>query len=150
MTVPKVISIEVTAGPEGTKLFKTPVDMWTVDKPYQEGPEGKYYHSIHAGCLGSNRAEESKTTKGYVRYIEEDSPCLLFRDGAFFDKGIIFYFGSQSDGYHLVGGFQKTGWQEKEKKYGPPVSLLARWFELDDVIVVAYFPHPNRIKQSAV
>jgi hypothetical protein len=147
MAVPKVISIEVTAGPDDSKLFKAPVDMWTVDKPYREGPEGKYYHSIHAGCLGSNRAEESRITEGYVYYIEEGSPCLLFRNGSFFDEGSIYYFGSQSDGYHLVGGFQKTGWQEKEK-YGPPVSLLARWFELGDVIVIVYFPHPNTVKHS--
>lgn len=145
MPAPKVISLEVVVAPDGNKIFKAPTDMWMVGQPCFEGPEGKYYRKINAGCLGSNRAVKSNITEGYVYYVEEDSPCLLFRGGSFFDSGCIYYFGSQSNGYHLVQGFDKIGWKEKGK-FGPPTDLLARWFEPGDVIVVAYYPHPNVLK----
>jgi hypothetical protein len=141
MSTPKVVSLKVVAGSDGGKKFLAPKDLWLVGRADGEVAEGKLYYSIHAGSLGSWRPYDASAS-----FFEEiDSPCLLFRDGRSFDRGLLEYSGSQENGYHVVEGFKKLGWTEN---IGPATELRARWFEVGDVLVVAYYPHPASEKRE--
>lgn len=143
MSTPKVVSLRVVDH-NGSKRFLVPFGLFFVGSVDGATPEGKLCYSIFAGSFGSWRPYDASN-----EFFEEQSaPCLLFRNGEYFDSGFFEYWGSQENGHHIVAGLEKVGWNE-EKSYGPPTDLLSRWFEVGDVLVVAYYPHPANEKADA-
>ncbi len=96
-------------------------------------PDSSLHVNLLAGTYGSYRGHK-----------EVDTPFLVFRDGLFYDSGILEYlFGS--DGYHVVSGLRRI-----ETKDGLPMWLHAKWFEAGDVITFVRIVTPPAPKNEPV
>lgn len=81
----------------------------------------------------------------YEQFEEIDSVCRLYRGGVCFDETVLYYFGSQSDGYHLFQPFKSIPIPKEYR--GPLVYVNANWFEVGDELEFEYTPHPNVLKE---